>query len=149
MTATAFAHDCVGALLVRGGEVLLGRRSDDRVWLPGAWDVFGGHVDAGETPEDALRREVLEELGVHATGVRELGLLEANEGGWRLRLFAVETWEGEPVNRQPGEHAELRWMQRETACECLALAHPGFAAMIDAALAGAPPHGEESPAATP
>jgi 8-oxo-dGTP diphosphatase len=134
----AFAHDCVGALLVRGGEVLLGRRSADRAWLPGAWDVFGGHIEAGETPEDALRREVLEELGVHAIGMRELGLLEARDRGWRLRLFAVEAWAGEPVNRQPEEHARLRWMQRQAACACLAPAHPGFAAMIDAALSGVP-----------
>ena len=136
MNSNALAHDCVGGLLVRDGEVLLGRRSDGREWLPGAWDVFGGHIDAGETPEDALRRELLEELGVHATGMRELGLLEAQDHGWRLRLFAVAAWSGEPANRQPEEHAELRWMQRQQACACLAPAHPGFAAMIDAALAG-------------
>jgi 8-oxo-dGTP diphosphatase len=148
VTATALAHDCVGALLVRGGEVLLGRRSADRAWLPGAWDVFGGHIEAGETAADALRRELLEELGVHATAMRELGLLEAGDGGWRLRLFAVEAWQGEPANRQPQEHAELRWMQRQDACACLAPAHPGFAAMIDAALTGAPPQGEGITSAT-
>lgn len=142
MNPTAFAHDCVGGLLVRGGGVLLGRRSADRAWLPGAWDVFGGHIDAGETAEDALSRELLEELGVHAVAMRELGLLEAKDGGWRLRLFAVDVWEGEPANRQPEEHAELRWMQRQQACACLAPAHPGFAAMIDAALAGEPPRGQ-------
>lgn len=149
MTATVLAHDCVGALLVRGDKVLLGRRSADRAWLPGAWDIFGGHIEAGETPAEALRRELVEELGVHAVALRELGLLEARDGSWRLRLFAVEAWEGEPVNRQPQEHAELRWMQREDACGCLAPAHPGFGAMIDAALAPPPPHGEENAAATP
>jgi 8-oxo-dGTP diphosphatase len=142
VNTNALAHDCVGALLVRGGEVLLGRRSEEREWLPGAWDVFGGHIDAGETAEDALQRELLEELGVHVLAMRELGLLEAGDGGWRLRLFAVEAWEGEPVNRQPEEHADLRWMQRQDACACLAPAHPGFAAIIDAAVAGAPPRGE-------
>ena len=49
-------HDCVGALLVCDGRVLLGRRSEDRAWLPGAWDVIGGHVEAGESAEAALRR---------------------------------------------------------------------------------------------
>ena len=148
MNSNALAHDCVGALLVRGGEILLGRRSADRAWLPGAWDVFGGHIEAGETAAGALRRELLEELGVHANAMRELGLLEAGDGGWRLRLFAVEAWQGEPANRQPQEHAELRWMQRQDACACLAPAHPGFAAMIDAALTGAPSQGEGITSAT-
>jgi 8-oxo-dGTP diphosphatase len=85
---------------------------------------------------------------VHVTAMRELGLLEAGDGGWRLRLFAVEVWQGEPANRQPQEHAELRWMQRQDACACLAPAHPGFAAMIDAALTGAPPLGEGITSAT-
>jgi len=143
VNAKACAHDCVGALLVRGGEVLLGRRNADRTWLPGAWDVFGGHIEAGETADGALRRELLEELGVHAIAMRELGLLEAKDGGWRLRLFAVDAWKGEPANRQPEEHAELRWMQRQQACACLAPAHPGFAVMIEAALAGEPLRGEE------
>ena len=149
MNTNALAHDCVGALLVRGGEILLGRRSADRAWLPGAWDVFGGHIGAGETAADALRRELLEELDVRAVAMRELGLLEATDGGWRLRLFAVEAWEGEPANQQPDEHAELRWMQRQDACACLAPAHPGFAVMIDAALAGEPPRGEGIAPATP
>ena len=57
-------HDCVGALLVHDGRVLLGRRAENRDWLPGAWDVFGGHIEPGETEEAALRRELREELGI-------------------------------------------------------------------------------------
>ncbi|MBU8975723.1 NUDIX domain-containing protein [Lysobacter sp. MMG2] len=57
-------HDCVGALLVRQDRILLGRRSDDCDWLAGAWDVFGGHVEAGESGEQAIARELAEELGI-------------------------------------------------------------------------------------
>ena len=47
------------------GEVFLQRRPEWKDIQPGKWDTaVGGHVDYGETPEDALRREVREELGI-------------------------------------------------------------------------------------
>jgi mutator protein MutT len=47
------------------GEVYLQRRPEWKDIQPGKWDTaVGGHVDYGETPEDALRREVREELGI-------------------------------------------------------------------------------------
>jgi 8-oxo-dGTP pyrophosphatase MutT (NUDIX family) len=39
------------------GALLLGRRADDRARLPGAWDIFGGHVEPGEDAAHALHRE--------------------------------------------------------------------------------------------
>ena len=59
-TASAcFEHvRLVGAVLVREGRILLGRRSPRKQIYPGLWDVIGGHVEAEETYEDALRREL-------------------------------------------------------------------------------------------
>ena len=49
------------------GEVYLQKRPEWKDIQPGKWDTaVGGHVDYGETPEDALRREVGEELGITA-----------------------------------------------------------------------------------
>lgn len=127
-------HECVGGLLVRDGDVLLGRRSDDRDWLPGAWDVFGGHVEAGENAQAALRRELREELGIEADAVCELGTLASAAGGWRLRLFAVERWRGKPTNCDPREHAEIRWVPVAEAQALLGGAHPDFAVMLAAAV---------------
>lgn len=138
--ASAIAHDCVGALLVRDGRVLLGRRADDRAWLPGAWDVFGGHIEPGESAEDALRREVGEELGIAPAGMRELGVLEGmTPDAWRLRLYAITAWHGEARNLRPDEHAELRWCTQEEAAGHLTSAHPRFADIIAStfAVAGA------------
>jgi len=128
MSRRSPAHDCVGALLVRDGTVLLGRRADNREWLSGAWDMFGGHIEPGESPEAALRRELLEELGIVPLQLRELGVLEAAQ--WRLRAYALDAWHGEPVNRQPTEHAEVHWMSAEDAAELLAAAHPGFPKLV-------------------
>ena len=47
------------------GELYLQKRPEWKDIQPGKWDTaVGGHIDYGETPEDALRREVREELGI-------------------------------------------------------------------------------------
>lgn len=128
-------HDCVGAVLVRGGELLLGRRSADRAWLPGAWDVFGGHIEPGESAEAALLRELREELGIAPSSTRLLGELSgATPDPWRLRLYAVTTWSGEPRNLQPREHDELRWCSLAEAESRLRAAHAEFPRLLRAAI---------------
>lgn len=44
------------------GKILLQHRSHDAKRLPNHWAFFGGGIEAGETPEMAVRREILEEL---------------------------------------------------------------------------------------
>ena len=47
------------------GELFLQKRSMDKDVAPGEWDTsVGGHVNSGETPEEALSREMEEELGI-------------------------------------------------------------------------------------
>ncbi len=43
-------------------KILLQHRAEDAKRLPGYWGFFGGGIDAGETPEQAVRREAMEEL---------------------------------------------------------------------------------------
>lgn len=55
---------CVGALIRdQRHRVLAHRRTPDRGLFPGIWDIVGGHLEAGETPEQALAREIEEETG--------------------------------------------------------------------------------------
>ena len=130
------AHDCVGALLVRDGRVLLGLRAPDAAWLAGAWDIFGGHVEPGETAEDALRRELREELGIDAGALEPLGTIAGERPEpWRLQVYRVRAWAGSPQAHREGGHVAMRWCDPDGARDRLLPAHPGFAPLLAAAFA--------------
>jgi len=58
--------DAVAAVIrVDDGRYLLQKRDEKQgIWYPGHWGCFGGGVDDGELPEQALQRELLEELNL-------------------------------------------------------------------------------------
>lgn len=93
---------------------LLAARRRSPVSLAGRWEFPGGKVEAGESPQDAVHREIREELGVAI----ELGdeLVGPDDGAWWLseryvmRIWRARISAGEP---QPlVEHDELRWLPR-------------------------------------
>src|SRR5262245_11013131 len=58
-----------GVILHQAGRVLLQHRDNDPgIAWPGAWAIFGGHLEDGEEPEDAARREIEEELDLRLEG---------------------------------------------------------------------------------
>ncbi len=75
-----------GVILHQGGRVLLQHRDDrpDIRW-PGAWAIFGGHVEDDETPETAALREMEEELELRLQG--PLPLVYHAVSGDRERFF--------------------------------------------------------------
>ncbi|MFD6136208.1 (deoxy)nucleoside triphosphate pyrophosphohydrolase [Isoptericola sp. NPDC056618] len=95
---------------------LLAARRSRPEHLVGRWEFPGGKVDPGETPVEALHRELMEELGVRA----ELGheLPGPDDGGWIitdrhvLRLWLAVVTDGDP--RPLVEHDDLRWLDRST-----------------------------------
>ena len=96
----------VGAAVIRRGRLLATRRTRPAE-ARGLWELPGGKVEPGETPERALVRELKEELGCD---VRVVGSLEGEQpitGGYVLRVLLAEITSGEPV---PHEHDALRWL---------------------------------------
>ena len=91
------------------GQVLLVRRSPQRRRYPDVWDLFGGHVEAGESLEEALRREAREELGVEIESSHPLGTVHDPVEPAEIVVFAVVAWNGEPVNAAPDEHSDIGW----------------------------------------
>jgi len=105
----------VGALICNSldspTKVLAARRTKPEV-LAGRWEFPGGKVEADESPQEALRRELREELGVDATIGRELtpqagGMWPISET-YGMRLFYAEI--GSQLVVLDGSHDEVLWV---------------------------------------
>jgi 8-oxo-dGTP diphosphatase len=64
---TPMKQEVVAALIVESQMILLGQRSPTRAFYPNVWDVFGGHLEAGEQPHQTLVRELQEDLDITPT----------------------------------------------------------------------------------
>ena len=100
---------CVAGAVIRNGRVLLVHRSPDARLYPNFWDLFGGHVNAGESLEEALCREASEELGIEVLVHRRLGQIDDPVEPAVVHVYEVSSWDGVPVNAAPEEHTEIRW----------------------------------------
>ena len=79
-----------------------------------------GHVEAGEDVRRTAIRETAEEIGIELKSgqVRCVVVVHHRSPGGQARIgwfFAAEAgWAGEPVNREPGKHSELAWVDPAT-----------------------------------
>jgi 8-oxo-dGTP diphosphatase len=96
----------VGAAVIRDGRVLAARRTRPAA-AAGRWEFPGGKVEAGETPDDALVREIREELGCDVVVERWLAGSAAIGPRHELTVAVVRLASGEPV---PHEHDAVRWL---------------------------------------
>lgn len=127
------------AALVRDGRLLMVHRHPLRQWYPDCWDLVGGHIEPGESPDVAIRRECLEEIGVRVEGLQPLRM-GTSDPEIDLHAFLVTAWTGEPANLAPEEHDDLQWFDHEQIPR-LALADPASLPDILAVLEPTPPVG--------
>ncbi|MFF7632611.1 (deoxy)nucleoside triphosphate pyrophosphohydrolase [Kitasatospora sp. NPDC008050] len=97
----------VGGALIRQGRVLAARRSAPAE-LAGRWEFPGGKAEPGESEQQALERELVEELGVQVRAMARLAGEWPIRPGLVLRIWTAELVAGEPRPLQ--DHSEVRWL---------------------------------------
>jgi 8-oxo-dGTP diphosphatase len=99
-TETKGVRLVAAALILRGDEVLICQRRPDQP-LGLKWEFPGGKMEQGETPEQALRRELQEELGIDAvigTRIAHVRHHYRSGGAVDLQFFVVNEFNGELTN---------------------------------------------------
>jgi 8-oxo-dGTP diphosphatase len=110
---TKIVQVAVAILQKQNGEFLLASRPNGKGWA-GWWEFPGGKIEAGETPENALARELQEELGVTPTRIQSWiqrrydypATHDAEAKTVLLHFYFVYEWQGELA---PLEGQSLAW----------------------------------------
>ncbi|MEU0130632.1 (deoxy)nucleoside triphosphate pyrophosphohydrolase [Streptomyces sp. NPDC006289] len=102
----------VAGAVCRGGRLLAARRSAPPE-LAGRWELPGGKLEPGESGEQALVRELREELGVQAEPLERIPGEWPLKPGYVLWVWTVRLVSGEPSPLE--DHDELRWLGADEA----------------------------------
>ena len=121
----------VGILIRQDGALLLSTRPEGKAYA-GYWEFPGGKIEAGETVTEALRRELIEELGVTIGEAHEWKVTEHDyphalvrlhwckvfdwSGGFEMRDGQQMAWQTFPLTVSPvlpGAYPVLDWLEAE------------------------------------
>lgn len=114
ITACAFIH-----MQIDGVEkVFLAKRADSKKFLPGVYELPGGHIDYGEDIRDGLEREIMEEFGRHiklGDPFAAFTYLNDLKGSHSIEViyFAKFTDESEIVSLNQEDHSEYGWFSED------------------------------------
>lgn len=128
----------VNGILLHEGEVLMARRSKHRQLYPDVWSFPGGHVEGTETNEQALVRELKEEIGILPVSYEHHGDLIVsgpNRHTATFHMFCITVWEGDP-SILDHEHSMLRWYSLEAAIALKDVALSDYSGLLKSLRAG-------------
>lgn len=111
LVAAVIVHDRAA------GRVLLLQRGEHAKFARGRWDLPVGKREPGEPVTETAVRELYEETGltVKPQALEVVHLIHVARGveapdGFLTVVFATHEWTGEPENREPHKHAQVRWV---------------------------------------
>lgn len=114
ISACAFIHHDFDGVT----KLFTPRRAETKKFLPGVFELAGGHIDFGEDIVEGLKRESIEELGMHiSVGDPFVSFTYLNEikGSHSIEViyFAKFLDPLENIRLNPEDHSEYRWVSRE------------------------------------
>ena len=108
---------CGVFIVNKKGETLLARRAINSKNEIGVWNKVGGAIEFGETIVEALKREVLEEIGIEIGDIEFLSytdhILKDENQHWVGMNFMARIKSGEPKILEPDKNDDLRWFKFE------------------------------------
>ncbi|EDZ44026.1 MAG: NUDIX domain-containing protein [Rhodobacteraceae bacterium] len=140
MSGRQKAAEYACAIIIKDGKTLLGRRAHFRAAYPNCWDFIGGKIEAGETAEQALIRELGEEIAIIPKNTRYFDKIVDVEARAdqppTYNFFTVREWDGGAPIINNHEHSHLEWFTHQQACDLSNLALPeAYRNLLSAALA--------------
>ena len=105
--------DVVAALIIRKGRFFAAQRGAEKSH-PGQWEFPGGKIESGETPQEALARELHEELNITAYPADFVASRETHDPDKTIRVHLYRVWM-EDDHFTPTEHQALGWFTLDEA----------------------------------
>jgi 8-oxo-dGTP diphosphatase len=112
----------VEAVIVRDGKILITQRSFERPHAPGEWEILTGRVVQGETFQEAVAREVMEEVGLKVDVGQPFNTFHFYRGPEKAEHLGVSflcTYKGGEVQLDQIEQVDYRWATPEEALELI------------------------------